>query len=219
MNKQLTFWSGISGVVFFVCSSILGGFQFSDYSHVSQFISEAYAIDTPYGTTLRFFGFLPSGILMAIFAFSAPKHFPKSTVTKIGFAGLGVFYGLATVIVSLFPCDKGCNKQLLDPSTSQLIHNLTGLLTYIFVPFCLLLIGLGLRKTQSGKSVSYLAIAAGLNCILFIGILISDPLTHYGGLYQRIIEGSVLFWIIACSIHLKNENIVKTSENAFLDSR
>jgi len=64
-------------------------------------------------------------------------------VTKIGFCGLGIFYGIATIIVGLFPCDKGCNKELIDPSVLQVIHNLTGLLTYIFVPISIILIGVG----------------------------------------------------------------------------
>lgn len=203
MHKKLAFWTGTIGVTLFIVSTIFGGLLLSNYSHISQFISESYAIDTPYGKLIRYVGFLPSGICLTIFAFSSVSHFKKATSTRFGFWGLGIFYGFATIIVSIFPCDKGCNKELIDPTISQLIHNLTGLLTYIFIPFSLILIGLSLRKEEHAR-LSNTAIGAGLSCILFTGILMADPLTAYAGLFQRIIEGSILFWIMLCSIHLKS---------------
>lgn len=206
MNRKTIFSTGIIGVTLFSVASILGGFQFDDYNHLSQYISETYAIDTPYGQALRYFGYIPSGLLLTIFAFSGYKKFPQSNLIKIGFYGLGVFYGLATTIVGIFPCDKGCNKELIDPSISQLIHNLTGFLTYIFVPLSIIAIGIGLRQLNAHLGLSKIALFCGLNCILFIGILLSDPLTEYVGLYQRIIEGTFIIWIIVCSVFINNNN-------------
>jgi hypothetical protein len=41
-------WFGLLGVLFFISATILGGWQFPSYSHISQLISESYAIGTPY---------------------------------------------------------------------------------------------------------------------------------------------------------------------------
>jgi len=206
MNGKTIFVIGILGVTLFSIASIIGGFQFDNYNPLSQYISETYAIDTPYGKTLRFFGYIPSGILLTIFAFFGLKKFPKSNLIKWGFSGIGVFYGIATVIAGIFPCDKGCNKELIDPSVSQLIHNMTGILTYIFVPLSIIAIGVGLRKLKTNIDLSRISIYCGLNCIVFIVILLSDPLTQYAGLYQRIIEGTFIIWIIVCSFFIKNSN-------------
>lgn len=206
MNKNTIFFTGIIGVTLFLVASILGGFQFDNYSHISQYISESYAIDTPYGKTLRYFGFIPSGILITIFAFSAYKKFPQSKLIKIGFYGVGLFYGLATIIVGIFPCDKGCNKEFIDPSISQVIHNLTGFLTYIFVPISILMIGIGLRQWKTHFDVSKIAIFCAINCFLFIGILFSQKFTDYAGLLQRIIEGTFIFWIIVCSLFIRKND-------------
>lgn len=203
MNGIKASWFGLLGVVFFISTAILAGLQFPEYSHISQLISESYAIGTPYGLQLRYLGFLPSGIFIAAFAFYAVKTLPKSGFTKLGFAGLGIFYGIATIIVSVFPCDKGCGKELVDPSISQLIHNLTGLMTYIIVPISLLILGIVAQKWINGKYVSYLGIACGLTAILFVGILSSDLHSNFVGLYQRIIEGSILVWIVVCSFYLR----------------
>lgn len=206
MNGIKASWFGGLGVVFFVFATILGGLQFSDYSHISQLISESYAIGTPYGFYLRYLLFIPSGIFIAAFAFFSIKALPKSKFTQMGFWGIGIFYGIATVLVSLFPCDKGCDKELVDPSLSQLIHNLTGFFTYIVVPVSLIILGIASRKWQNGKYVSYSGIFCGLTSILFVGILTSDLQSGFAGLYQRIIEGSILVWIAACSIYLRTSS-------------
>ncbi|MEQ8302035.1 MAG: DUF998 domain-containing protein [Cyclobacteriaceae bacterium] len=200
MNRHITTWTGILGVILFVVTSILAALQSPGYSHVSQLISESYSIDTPYGRLLRFFGYLPSGICLTVFAFSAIGNFRKSNHTKLGFWGLGLFYGVATIVVSIFPCDKGCNKEFIDPSISQVIHSTVGLLTYLFTPIGLILIGIGVRK--EARALSSLAYTTGLLSILFISILFSNPLSEFAGLSQRIIEGSILCWVLACALHI-----------------
>ena len=206
MSNKLVFWTGILGVTFFGVASLLGGFQFDSYNPISQYISETMAVDTPYGKVLRFCGYIPSGVLLTIFSFAGIKKFPAYTLTKIGFWGLGIFYGIATIVVGLFPCDIGCNKELVNPSTSQIIHNLTGLLTYIFVPISIIVIGISLRQLKKYYRLSKIAVVCGLICIVFIGLMLSNPLTNYAGLFQRIIEGTFIIWIISCSIFIKKGN-------------
>jgi hypothetical protein len=204
MSNKLLFLIGILGVTLFGVASFLGGFQFEDYDPLSEYISETMAVDTPYGKKLRFFGYIPSGILLTIFSFVGFKKFPKSNLTKIGFLGLGIFYGIATIVVGIFPCDKGCNKELVDPSISQIIHNLTGMLTYVFVPISIIIIGVGLRKLNKHGRLSKSAIIFGLISIVFIGLLFNDPSSNYAGLYQRIVETIFVFWIITCAVTIKN---------------
>ncbi len=200
-NKSFLF--GILGVLFFILGTILAGFQFENYSHISQLISESYAIGTHYGISLRFFIFLPSGFFIALFAFLSINVLPKSTLTKIGLLGIGIFYGIATIIVSIFPCDAGCNKELIDPSLSQIIHNLTGFLTYTIVPICLILVGISARKWTNGKQVFYVGIVCGIISFIFVSILFADLKSEFVGLYQRIIEASILLWIFTCSFYVK----------------
>jgi Protein of unknown function (DUF998) len=197
-------WFGMLGVLFFTASTILAGLQLPDYSHVSQLISESYAIGTPYGLPLRFAGFLPAGLFLAAFAFYAVRAFPASGIASAGFTLLGIFYGLGTVVVSLFPCDEGCNKAMADPSISQIIHNLTGMLTYLLVPACILMLGIAALKWPKGKYVAFSGIAFGLTAILFAGLLSVDRNSTIAGFYQRVVEGSILLWILVCSIYLRS---------------
>ena len=205
MNNKTTFLIGIIGVSLFVVSSVLGGFLIENYNMASQLISESYAIDTEYGIILRIFGYIPSCILITLFCFLGVKYFQPSILIKIGFYGIGIFYGLATLVVGIFPCDSGCNKALIDPSFSQLIHNFTGLLTYLFVPFLMILIGLGLKKSTY-YSFSVQSILLGIVSFLLVCVISSDLNSEYIGLFQRMIELVFVLWIIFCANEIKSKN-------------
>jgi len=192
------------GVIWFTTTSVVGGLLIENYSITSQYISETFAIDTEYGLMLRVLGHIPSGILFALFSFLGYKHFPSSNLTKIGFYGIGLFYGIGTIVVAIFPCDSGCNKEFIDPSISQVIHNLMALLIYTFVPISIIIIGIGLKKTSNYRRLSITAIIVGIISILFVYLLISDPKSEFLGLYQRIIELLFLVWIITCAFKIKN---------------
>jgi len=200
---KLIFWSGILGVLLFVASSISGGFLIEGYSHIKQFISESYTTGIPNGKYLRYGGFIPSGILLALFAFMVPTVLPKSKPTKIAFWGIGLFYGLGTMVTGIFPCDMGCNPEFINPSISQFIHTISGSLTYLTVPLCILVIGFKAKAWPEGKKVSLITLLCGLIAACFVLILFSDFISNLKGLYQRIVEGSILYWILYMVFYIK----------------
>ena len=204
MHKGIVYWLGILGVMFFVVSAVLGGFQFEEYSHLKQFISESYAIGTPYGDHLRYFGYLPSGIMMALFAFLTPNYLSRSRGLKIAFWIFAIFYGLATVAVSFFPCDEGCNRDFTDPSISQIIHNLVGGLTYLIVPIVILFIGAKAKSWTDAGSYATITLIFGVISLIFAWLMMADANGSYIGLYQRLVEGSILFWVARTALLVKS---------------
>lgn len=206
MNSKTTAYFGIIGGMLFVATAILSSFQFEEYSHISQYISEAYAFGTPYGVHLRFFGYFPSGVLLFFFGVNVHRFLKKSDQASLGFFGFAVFYGLGTVLVSIFPCDAGCNKEFINPSISQIIHNILSVATYTIVPCCLLLVGWGLKKTSTFLGVASLVLGAISG--IFALLLFSDPTGSFIGLFQRIIEASILIWVfLIAGALLKNRNL------------
>ena len=203
MSRTATYWLGIFGALFFIIAGIIGGFQFEEYSHMSQFLSETYATGTPWGNKLSYFGYMPSGAMIALFAFFAPKYLPKSKLIKIAFWLFAIFYGLGTIIVSIFRCDEGCNRDLIDPSISQIIHNISGGLTYLIVPFVVIAIGFKAKSWVNSKSYSMLAIVCGFIALIFAWLMMADPNGPHIGLYQRLVEGSILFWVIRTAFFIK----------------
>ncbi|MFC4721650.1 DUF998 domain-containing protein [Geojedonia litorea] len=204
MIANRIFWLGIIGASLFIVTALIGGFMIADYSHIENLISESYAIDTEYGFQLRFYGFIPSSIALTLFGLLALRIFPKSNLTNWGFLGFALFYGLGTLIVSLFPCDAGCNKTFIHPSLSQVIHNISGGLTYLIVPLCLIFIGLGSKNWANSTRFSNISLTLGGIALLFVFIFFNNYEDDFIGLYQRIIEGCILVWVIYCSFFLKN---------------
>ena len=206
MSNKSIFFIGVLGVSLLAASFILGGLLIENYDIVSQFISESYAIDTEYGLLLRIFGYIPSSILITLFCFLAVKYFQPTILIKIGFYGIGIFYGIASLVTGIFPCDSGCNKELINPSFSQLTHNFAALLMYVFVPINIIITGIGLKRLANYNRLSIIAITSGIISILFVYLLFSDITSEFLGLYQRIIESVFFIWILTCAFTIKNQN-------------
>jgi hypothetical protein len=206
MSNKSIFFIGVLGVSLLAASFILGGLLIENYDIVSQFISESYAIDTEYGLLLRILGYIPSSILITLFCFLAVKYFQPTILIKIGFYGIGIFYGVASLVTGIFPCDSGCNKELINPSFSQLTHNFAALLMYVFVPINIIITGIGLKRLANYNRLSIIAITSGIISILFVYLLFSDITSEFLGLYQRIIESVFIVWILTCAFTIKNQN-------------
>ncbi|MFD2789234.1 hypothetical protein KCTC52924_00741 [Arenibacter antarcticus] len=196
--KKWIFWFAVAGVLLFVMATVLGGVFMDGYSHVRQLISESYANGTEYGPLLRWAGYIPSGILITLFAFLAPLVLPKSRLVALGFWGVGIFYGIGTIMVAFFPCDTGCNPEFIDPSISQIVHTVIGGLTYITVPLSLLLVGLG-----SSSKMRIISLASGVLAYCFVVLLFKDPTGPYIGVYQRVAEACILSWLLFVAFYIK----------------
>ena len=202
MTKTKAFLFGTLGVLLFVMTTIFAGASYPHYDSSSQFISELYAIDAPNADFIRYVLYLPSGILFFLFSVFAIKETGKSTLGTLGFLGIGFGYGLGTVICSLFNCDEGCNPEFIKPSVSQVIHNLTGLFTYLTVPFSIILISIASRKWDNAAVYANLSVVSACICLSSFVVLNADLQSPYKGFVQRIIEGSILLWILASAVYI-----------------
>lgn len=206
MQKKYVFWTGILSVMFFVTTTIVSGFFHPNYNHFSQFISELYAVDAPNADLIRFFGYLPSGILFIVFSLLAQKMTPKSRLNSIGFLGIIVGYGFGTIICAIYNCDTGCNPKFINPSLSQIIHNLMGMITYLIVPFSILLIAIASRNWKNSTQYTLISYIIFSISFTFVVVLNLNLDSLYKGLFQRIIEGSVLFWIAYGAFYFSNKS-------------
>ncbi|UQD57417.1 DUF998 domain-containing protein [Flavobacterium sp. K5-23] len=196
---------GITGVVLFVLTTIIGTFLHPNYNNYSQFISELYAVEAPNADLIRYLGYIPSGVLFLLFSFFAIKETPKSSLKNAGFIGIGLSYGLGTIICGYFNCDIGCNPEFINPSLSQIIHNLSGFLTYCIVPGSIFLIAIKSRKWENGVPFSNWSYILSLVSFIFVFILNTNLNSPYKGLIQRVIEISILFWIVLCAFYIKKQ--------------
>lgn len=193
---------GVFGCLFFFLTTIIAGNLYPNYSHISQLISESYAVDAPYNFQLRFFGYIPSAIFTGVFVLFFNSKTPKSSLKTLGCILVLISYSFATLICALFNCDVGCNPNFINPSISQVIHNLSGTITYLIMPFAMLLIGLEFKKfgeTTFNKICFFLFLIS----LVFIVILFNNFNSSYKGLLQRIIEMTFILWFVFATKTLK----------------
>jgi Protein of unknown function (DUF998) len=203
MTKSTVSNIGVAGVVLFVIAAISGAFLIPGYSQVSNFLSESYAIDTKHGIWLRLLGYVPSGILMLLFGFLAVKCLPKGKATSVALKGVGLFYGGGTILTGIFPCDAGCNKEMINPSVAQFIHSISGLFSYVSVPFFLIILGFAAVKWKDAGNTGKAILLCGFVSLVFALLFFAQLNSPYGGLIQRILEGSVLLAILLTALYLK----------------
>ncbi len=200
MKRILISLLGITGIVLFVFSVIYGSLQIEGYNHISQYISESYATGVANNEVTRFYGYIPAGILLALFCWSAIPYLPKTKLIITGMLGLGILYGIGTVLVAGFPCDPGCPMSGDDVSLSQAIHNFSGGIMYALAPLCLFAIGYGLM--QVSHPFARLTLVAAICAAIFSYAILLNPTSSHVGLTQRLAELSYLSWFGMLAWHL-----------------
>lgn len=173
--------------------TVIGGLYFPDYDHLRDYISELGALGTPTGTWVSYGGFLPIGLLVFAFVFTAAPLLQLSGRAKLGFyllLGVGIGYAGAAIA----PCDLGC----VGESTRQLIHNSLGLFEYLGGGAGLVLFANHYQKISADALSRNLLRTAGIVTLLGMILLAVPPNPDHAGLNQRIAETALfasLLWI------------------------
>lgn len=198
LNGKLAMITGVLGAAWLVAMVLIGGAAWDGYDHVGQYISELGATGAPHGWQVSWLGFLPIGLLICAFAFFAYMAAPRSVLSALGFVGVFLF-SIGYVGSAFFPCDFGCRPDT--PSFSQVMHELVGLAGYLLAPLTLLLLGLAAWKWQGARWLAILGFIAAAGALVGVGGLM-EPESPTVGLYQRVLEASMLSWIVGCGLFL-----------------
>lgn len=196
--RTIAFWAAIVGYVLLAILIIAGGAAWPGYSHTGQFISELGATGAPHGRLVSMGGFLPVGMLLTTFAVLAAFVAPLSGLRLAGFAGLALF-ALGYIGAAFYPCDFGCRPET--PSASQMMHNLSGLGGYLGAPVGLILLGFAARRWPGAGWLFPLGLVCGVVSGLAFLVMLAEP--PFGGLVQRVLEGAVAIWTLACAATLR----------------
>lgn len=194
--RRLTSLTALLGVLIAVGFPIVAGAFHPSYDHARQFISELGAHGAPNAALVNYAGFLPAGILLTLFPVFAWRALPRAPLTTLGLVGVAL-YSIGYLAAVAYPCDAGCRPG--DPSISQALHNLLGLIGYLTAPATLFLLAWQARRWPRGGAVALVALVGGV--CASIGLLSFSPDFEFAGVSQRLIEGGMLAWIFACGIY------------------
>ncbi|MCY7312304.1 MAG: DUF998 domain-containing protein [Pseudoxanthomonas sp.] len=151
------------------------------YTHSASLISELNATGTPWASAIGWFGFLPVGLLLTAFLFTAAPRVNVRGASRLGY-WLLLSQPIAYIGAVLVPCDAGCP---LEGSLSQALHNLLGVLTYPAGGIGIVLLATAPGLTPANRIA--LAFAGGLWLGLFL-LMVIPELAPWRGVFQRIAE-------------------------------
>lgn len=197
MTRKLALITGLLGALAVILLTVLGGANFPGYSHASQFISELGAHGAPHARLVNLAGFLPAGILITAFTYFAWRALPRSMAASLGMLGLALF-SMGYIAAAFFPCEAGCRPA--QPGLAQALHNLLGLAGYCTAPFSLFALGWAARGWPRASPLSTLGFIGG--GLALASLLLLSPDFRYVGVAQRVLEGSVLIWVVVCATYI-----------------
>ena len=149
LSKLPLFFCSLS-LLWLALTVIIGGSYYPDYDHVSQFMSELGAVDSPIAFYINYFGFVPTEIFIFFFIYYSYQSLPKSSFLSIGMSGIFI-YALALLLDAHFNCDARCRPD--SPSMSHQIHIILGAIAYISVAFSILILSLDAKKWSTSSFI------------------------------------------------------------------
>ena len=154
----------------------------TEYSHVSQYISELNAVGSAWSWQIGYFGFLPLSLLGLLLLLVVAPRTTLNGISRIG-CWLLIAEPVAYASSAFAPCDLGC------PSTgslSQDVHNLFGVITLLMTALGLVLLSLNDRLSPT-KKAGWVVLAA--TYITLYTFALVPGFAEWRGLLQRLAEG------------------------------
>ncbi|SIR16425.1 DUF998 domain-containing protein [Solilutibacter tolerans] len=163
---------------YFVGSAIKPG-----YSQFSNFVSEYNATGTAWARTLTYSGFLVTAVLLSAFLICARPLAHVSGASRLGFL---LLWSLpASFLLGVFaPCDAGCP---VEGSTSQILHNVLGILVYFGM-------GAGIALVSFAPGLRFLTwrrtflLLTGVAFPVVFFLMVQPDLSSWRGLLQRLLD-------------------------------
>lgn len=183
---------GVGGPVLFTAVTLFCASLRPDYNHISQFISELGATDTPNATFMNFAGFIPSGLMIVAFGVSLMLMLPKYRLSLIG-SVLIIVFGFGMVVVGNFSCDIGCPRV---GSLENNIHDQISGPIFLCGIMGILLLGISFRKIATLRGLWIFSVVSGLLALSFVVALINSIEVYtYTGMWQRLLLFTIFLWL------------------------
>ena len=200
MLKKFSLYSGMIIPAWLFLGVLIAGAMNPGYSHINQAMSELGAEGSATHIISPLINNFPLGILFIAFGLCLISELKNSKLAI--FSGLMVvLHGIGSIFAGYFSCDAGCQPE--SPSTSQIMHNLSGLIMFLSLTVAgWLWVYLG--KKQLGSTFlswfSLFCMVVALGAALMLPQAVESG--HYFGLYQRVNYGISVIWLSVLSYSL-----------------
>lgn len=179
---------------------LLTALAYPGYSHLDQAMSQLGAQGSPTQSFSAWVNNLPLGVFFVLFAVGVMRQVRCSRLALFS-AGLILIHGLASFATGYFACDQGCAPE--QPSFSQQMHNLAGLVMFLSLTLASLLWGFLSKRLLGSRGFGLFSMACTLLAVVTVVLMAQAVETgHSFGLYQRINYGISVFWVAGLALML-----------------
>ncbi|WP_144964968.1 DUF998 domain-containing protein [Pseudomonas sp. DE0010] len=182
----------------------LTAMAYPGYDHLQLAMSQLGAVGAPTHHLSPLVNNFPLALLFALFAWGIARRWRGSRLAMVS-AVLLLLHAVGSLGTGWFACDQGCAPE--QPSTSQQLHNLSGLLMFISLTLASALwIWLGARIAHS-RALAVCSLACTLGAIVTVGFMGQAMQSgELFGLYQRLNYGVGVLWVAAIAWYSLREH-------------
>ena len=179
---------------------LLTALAYPGYSHLDQAMSQLGAQGSPTQGFSAWVNNLPLGVLFVLFAVGVMRQVRGSRLAL--FSAVLIFvHGLASFATGYFACDQGCAPA--QPSFSQQMHNLAGLVMFLSLTLASLLWAFVSRRLLGSRGFGLFSLACTVLAVATVVLMAqAGEAGHSFGLYQRINYGISVIWVASLALML-----------------
>ena len=182
---------GIIGPVIFILAIITNASLRSDYSHISNFISDLGNTGSPNAAVMNYGGFLPFGLMMIAFGLSLLIMLPKGPGFRIG-PFLVLVFGIGVLLAGLYSGSDSCPPEC---TRENMIHDYVSLIAFFSAIIGIGILSFSFRNHQDWAALSVYSMITCLVAILFLALMIrSVDARIYTGMWQRLFLLTLFVW-------------------------
>lgn len=173
----------------------LTAMAYPGYDHLQLAMSQLGAVGAPTHGLSPLVNNFPLALLFALFAWGIARRWRGSRLAMVS-AVLLLLHAVGSLGTGWFACDQGCAPD--QPSTSQQLHNLSGLLMFLSLTLASgLWVWLGARVADS-RALAVTSLVCTLGAIITVGFMGQAMQSgELFGLYQRLNYGVGVAWVAA----------------------
>ncbi|MNN17283.1 hypothetical protein D3C81_1304650 [compost metagenome] len=173
----------------------LTGQAYPGFNHLQQAMSQLGAVGAPTGRWSPWVNNFPLAALFALFAWGLARRWQGSALARAS-AALVLLHGLGSLGTGWFPCDQGCAP--VEPSFSQQLHNLSGLLMFLSLTLATALWAWLGNRVADSRTLALFSLVCVVLAIVTVALMGQAAQSgHLFGLYQRLNYGVSVIWVAA----------------------
>lgn len=183
---------GVVGPAFFTTAVLIAAALRPDYDHSMQVMSALGATGSPNSLVMNGLGFLPTGILIAVFGFALHRLGPRSSLSHAGGLLLILFAG-GIVGAGAYSCDSSCLG--VGTTREAFLHIVASVIAFLSGIAACFAWGGAFRTSPAWRPLSNFSFLTGLVAgSLLYAFNTTSGTASFPGIWQRLFIGSLFSW-------------------------